>query len=318
MKTAETLLELIGRTPVLRLSPFETPGVRLYAKLEGFNPTGSIKDRTALAMIEAMEQQGRLKAGMTVVEASSGNTGIGLAMICKIKGYALTIVMSKKASKERTSILRAYGVNLVLTSKEGGADEARRVADQIAADHPRSICRVSQHRSSDNVRMHYRVTAAELLDQVPGPIDYFISGIGTSGTLMGIGRRIRKAYPQAKIIGVQPIEAFNHQEGLRNVDKTEPPEIFDRSVLDQIVDVHDAEAALTVRRLVESCGLLCGISSGSILTGALRLAESGAKGTVAMIFPDRGEKYLSTALYQQPAEALERLVRQAKENTVAS
>lgn len=318
MKTADTLLELVGQTPLLRLSSFETEGTRLYAKLEGFNPTGSIKDRTALAMIEAMEREGRLKRGMTVVEASSGNTGIGLAMICKIKGYPLTIVMSKKASKERISILEAYGVSLVLTSKEGGADEARHVADQIAADNPKAYCRVSQHRSSDNVRMHYDVTGRELVTQVPVPIDYFVSGIGTSGTLMGIGRRIREAYPQAKIVGVQPIEAFNHQEGLRNVDKTTPPEIFDRRMLDQILDVHDAEAALTVRRLVESCGLLCGISSGSTLAGALRLVESGAKGTVAMIFPDRGEKYLSTALYQQPIETLERLVREAKETVVAA
>lgn len=318
MKTAETLLELIGRTPVLRLSPFEKEGLRLYAKLEGFNPTGSIKDRTAMAMIEAMEKQGRLKPGMTVVEASSGNTGIGLAMICRIKGYALTIVMSKKASKERIAILQAYGVNLVLTSKKGGADEARSVADQIAADNPRMFCRISQHRSLDNVRMHYNVTARELIDQVPCPIDYFVSGIGTSGTLMGMGRRIREAYPEAKIIGVQPIEAFNHQEGLRNIDKTAPPEIFDRSALDQIIGVHDEEAALMVRRLVESCGLLCGISSGSILTGALRLAENGAKGTIAMIFPDRGEKYLSTALYQQPVEALKRLVQEAKEVAVAA
>lgn len=318
MKTAQTLLDLIGHTPVLRLSPFETEDLRLYAKLEGFNPSGSIKDRTALAMIEAMENQGRLKPGMTVVEASSGNTGIGLAMICKIKGYALTIVMSKKASRERIAILEAYGVNLVLTSKEGGADEARHAADQIAADHPQVFCRISQHRSLDNVRMHYSVTARELVDQVPCPIDYFVSGIGTSGTLMGIGRRIREVYPEAKIVGVQPIEAFNHQEGLRNIDKTVPPEIFDRSMLDQIIDVHDAEAALTVRRLVESCGLLCGISSGSILTGALRLAENGAKGTVAMIFPDRGEKYLSTALYQQPVETLQRLIHEAKENAVAA
>lgn len=295
-----SVIELIGETPLIRLGPFESKAVALYAKLEGFNPTGSIKDRTALAMVEAAEMRGQLRPGMTVVEASSGNTGIGLAMVCRIRGYPLTIVMSQKASTERIAILRAYGARLFLTSKEGGADEARRVADEIAAGNPGNFCRISQHRSLDNVDMHYRVTAKELLRQVPSRIDYFVAGIGTGGTLMGISRGLREACPSTRIICVQPLEAFSHQEGLRNIDKTAVPEIFKRGAVDEILGVSDADARATTRDLLMKCGLFCGASSGSILCGALRLIDRGAAGTIAMIFPDRGEKYLSTALYEHP------------------
>ncbi|MBN8611535.1 MAG: PLP-dependent cysteine synthase family protein [Deltaproteobacteria bacterium] len=291
------MLDLIGGTPTIRLLALEPPGVRLYAKLEGFNPTGSIKDRTAHELVASAERVGALRPGMTVVEASSGNTGIGLAMVCGMKGHPLLVVMSKKASRERIAMLRAYGAELLLTSKEGGADEARRVADELAARDPRRYCRVSQHRSRENVEMHYRTTGQELVDQVCEPIDWFVSGIGTSATLLGVARRVREQHPGARIIGVQPAGAFNHQEGLRNVDLTDPPEIFDRAGIDRIVTVDDDEARNTARLLVQRAGVFCGISSGSVVAAALRLIEEGARGVFATILPDRGEKYLSTALY---------------------
>ena len=309
LKAANSLLDIIGRTPVLRMIPFEKEGVRLYAKLEGFNPTGSIKDRTALAMIEAAERKGALKPGMTVVEASSGNTGIGLAMVCNLKGYSLIIVMSKKASQERIAMLKAYSAHLVLTSKEGGADEARHTADQIAQSDPKRYCRISQHRSWDNVEMHYNSTAKELIEQVPEPIDHFICGIGTGGTIMGVGRRLRESNPRVKIIGIHPAEAFSCQEGLRNLDHSILPEIFDRGFPDQIIQIPDKEAVATTRKIVGSLGLFCGVSSGSVLCGALKLMQKGVKGVIAVIFPDRGEKYLSTPLYlcdktKEPKEAI--------------
>ncbi len=298
MQAAESLLELVGRTPLLRLSPFESPGLRLYAKLEGFNPTGSIKDRTALALIEAAERSGALRRGMTVVEASSGNTGIGLAMVCRLKGYPLLVVMSRKASAERVALLRAYGARLVLTSREGGADEARRVADNIAAEDPRTRCRVSQHSSLDNVAMHEATTGREIVDQAPGPIDYFVAGLGTGGTVMGVSRALRKAYPGVRVVGVQPADAFSRQEGLRNIDKTRVPEILDRGALNEVVDVSDEDAARTARELLSRCGLFCGVSSGSVLRAALDLAERGVRGDLVMVFPDRGEKYLSTDAFR--------------------
>ena len=298
MHVAESLLELVGRTPLLRLRPFESPGLALYAKLEGFNPTGSIKDRTALALIEAAERSGALRPGMTVVEASSGNTGIGLAMVCRLKGYPLLVVMSRKASAERVALLRAYGARLVLTSREGGADEARRVADNIAAEDPRTRCRVSQHSSLDNVAMHEATTGREIVDQAPGPIDYFVAGLGTGGTVMGVSRALRKAYPGVRVVGVQPADAFSRQEGLRNIDKTRVPEILDRGALNEVVDVSDEDAARTARELLSRCGLFCGVSSGSVLRAALDLAERGVRGDLVMIFPDRGEKYLSTDAFR--------------------
>lgn len=299
MQIADTLLELVGRTPLLRLRAFESAGLSLYAKLEGFNPTGSVKDRTALALIEAAERLGSLRPGMTVVEASSGNTGIGLAMVCRLKGYPLLIVMSRKASAERVALLHAYGARLVLTSRDGGADEARRVADNIAAEDPQTRCRVSQHTSLDNVAMHEAMTGREIVEQAPGPIDYFVAGIGTGGTIMGVSRSLRKAYPAVRVVGVQPMEAFSHQEGLRNIDKTRVPEILDRHALDEIMEVSDNEAARTVQELVSRCGLFCGVSSGSALRAALNLAELGARGNLVMIFPDRGEKYLSTDAFRR-------------------
>lgn len=294
MRIADSLLDLVGRTPLLRLRPFESPGLSLYAKLEGFNPTGSVKDRTALALIEAAERSGALRPGMTVVEASSGNTGIGLAMVCRLKGYRLIVVMSRKASAERAALLRAYGARLVLTSREGGADEARSVADNIAAEDPETRCRVSQHSSLDNVAMHEAMTGREIVEQMTGPVDWFVAGLGTGGTVMGVSRALRASHPSVRVVGVQPIEAFSHQEGLRNIDKTRVPEILDRRALDEIVEVSDAEAARTARELVARCGLFCGVSSGSVLRAALALAERGARGRLVMIFPDRGEKYLST------------------------
>lgn len=305
LNTARTLLDLVGRTPVLRLQAFESTHLRIYAKLEGWNPTGSIKDRAALALIDAAERQGRLRPGMTVVEATSGNTGIGLAMVCRLRGYSLIVVMSRKASRERVAMLRSYGVQLVLTSRLGGADEARQAADDLAASEPALYCRVSQHRSREIVAMHHDTTGSEILEQVPGPISHVVVGLGTSATLLGVARRLREVYPGLQVVGVQPSEAWSHQEGLRNVDRAAPPEIFDRSALDRIVDMSDDDARQATRELMLRTGLFCGISSGSCVAAVQRLAGEGARGTLVTIFPDRGEKYLSTGLYDADEPTVE-------------
>lgn len=297
-RSVDGILDLIGRTPMLRLRRLEPrQNVALYAKLEGFNPTGSVKDRTALALIQNAERSRHLLPGMTVLEASSGNTGIGLAMVCCVRGYALEIVMCAKASLERIAMLRAYGAKVRLTSKEGGSDEARKVADAMAESAPERYCRVSQHRSPENVRMHADQTATEILEQLPGRIDYLVVGVGTGATISGIAHTLRARHPEICVCAVQPRVALSAQEGLRNMDLTDQPVVFDRGGVTRFITISDAEARDTTRALVRRCGLLCGISSGAALAGALKLVAQGVSGTIVTLFPDRGDKYLSTGLF---------------------
>ncbi len=301
MHTVDNPLKLLGGTPMLRLRPFEgNDAVALYAKLEGFNPTGSVKDRAALRLIESAEEEGRLRPGMTVLEASSGNTGIGLAMVCCVRGYALEIVMSEKASSERIALLRAYGARVRLTSYEGGSDEAQQVADAMASEEPKRFCRLSQHRAHTVVQMHAEQTGAEILEQVPGPIDHLVMGVGTGATISGVGLALRTRYPSISITAVQPRVAVSAQEGLRNMQLTPAPVVFTESLVDNYVEVADPEARAATRQLIRKCGLLCGISSGAALAGVQQRIADGARGTIVTLFPDRGEKYLSTGLFDDP------------------
>jgi len=271
--------------------------VQIYAKVEGANPSGSIKDRAALALLEAAEKNGDLFPDARIIEASSGNTGIALATLCRARGYTLTLAISERASRERLTLLRSLGVELVLTSRRGGTDEARRVADELAKRHPDRFLRLSQHRSWSIIEMHERVTSREIIAQVPEAIDYLVAGIGTGATLMGTSIGLKRIWPELQVVGVQPTSSVTSQEGLRNIHLTTAAEIFDSSLLDRIVDIEDDVAKSLCRAAIEHCGIFCGVSSGSALAGALRLIDEGVTGTIVTIFPDRSDRYFSTSLF---------------------
>jgi cysteine synthase len=295
-----SILETVGWTPLVRISklnPHAARGVEILAKLEGHNPLGSVKERIALSMIEAAEREGRLRAGQTVVESSSGNTGIGLAMVCAVKGYKLLITMSAKASIERRKMLRALGAELVITSAEGGSDGAWDRADEIAATDPERYFRLCQYHEPSNPEVHERTTAEEIWAQTGGRVDVYVVGLGTTGTICGGGRRLKQLNPRCRVVAVEP-QAGHKQEGLRNLKVSRVPSIFDPGVIDETITVFDPEATALTRRLAREEGLFCGISSGSALAGALRVAEQRtAPGNIVVIFPDRGDKYLSTPVF---------------------
>ena len=294
------ITETVGGTPLVRINhvlPEDlAPGVHILAKLEWFNPAGSVKDRFALAMIEAAEQAGTLVPGKVVVESTSGNTGIGLAMVCAAKGYKLIITMSERSSVERRKVLKALGAELILTPGELGGDGAWDRADEIAASDPARYFRSRQYQNDANPLAHYRTTADEIYDQTGGRVDAFVAGLGTTGTLMGTGRRLRELLPSVKIISVEP-QPNGTQAGIRNLSTTRMPTLFDPSFPDQRLVIQDDEAYRLARRLPQEEGMFVGISCGSALAGAWRVARELSEGHVVVVFPDDGFKYLSTALF---------------------
>ena len=288
------VLGLIGRTPVVEIGePINpNPAVRILAKLEGFNPCSSVKDRVALCMIEGAEQRGDLEPGMTVLEPTSGNTGIGLAMVTSIKGYKLMIVMPETMSIERQQALKAFGAELILSPGEEGMNGAIELGRRLAED-PRYYM-PDQFANPDNVRAHYEGTGAEIVDQTD-EIDVLVAGIGTGGTLMGVSRRLRERDPRVKVVGVEPFTNSRIQ-GLRNLGDYMPP-IFDISVLDEKMNVDDRSAFTMTRELVSKTGLFVGISSGAAMCEACHQATKLKSGTVLVVFPDRGDRYLSTECF---------------------
>lgn len=291
------LLSLIGNTPVVEITRLNAnKNVRIFAKLESANPGGSVKDRIAKYMIEKAEESGELTRDKVVLEATSGNTGIGLALLCALKGYKLQIVMPETMSLERRQILMAFGAELLLTEGCKGMPGAIEMADQLSND-PKYFL-INQFGNPNNPLAHYETTAKELLDQI-GHIDRFIAGIGTGGTLMGVGRRFREESPHTRMIGVEP-HPNSKIQGLRNLSEGYIPPIFDFSMIDEKVNVDDDDAYDAAKDLARCEGLLCGISSGAVVAEALRQAERMKKGTIAVILPDGGEKYLSTDLYTCP------------------
>jgi len=291
------ILDLIGNTPVVEIKRLnKNKNVKVFAKLETSNPGGSVKDRIAKHLIEKAEETGELTKEKIVLEATSGNTGIGLAMVCAIKGYKLQIVMPETMSMERRQILMAFGAELLLTEGCKGMPGAIEMADQLADD-PKYFL-VNQFGNENNPLTHYETTSKELLAQVR-PIDVFVSGIGTGGTLMGVGRRFKDESPQTKIVGVEPYPEHKIQ-GLRNLSEGYVPPIWDAAMIHEKVNVHDDDAYDTAKDLARYEGLLCGISSGAAMAEALRQAEMLEKGNVVVILPDGGEKYLSTDLYTCP------------------
>jgi cysteine synthase len=290
-----SILDTIGATPLVRINRlFSKPGVEILAKLEGFNPCGSVKERIAHAMVEGAEREGTLKRGMTLVESSSGNTGIGLAMVGAVKGYPVLVTMAKRVSIERRKMLRSLGAELVLV--DGNSDDAWDRADAIAASDPRKYFRVHQYRSRYNAEVHYRATGPEIWSQTGGRVDVFVATLGTCGTIMGAGKFLREKNPKLRIVSVEPTEQ-HEQQGIRNLTVNRVPEIYDASIADERMICPDGEAFRLARDIALKEGIFAGISSGTALWAAIAQAGRLAGGTVVAIFPDRGEKYLSTPLY---------------------
>jgi cysteine synthase B len=296
----DSLLASVGGTPLVglpRLSP--SPTVRLWAKLEDRNPTGSIKDRAALAMIEAAERDGLLRPGCTILEPTSGNTGISLAMAARLKGYRLVCVMPENTSIERWQLLRMWGAEIVASPAAGGSNEAVRVANELAEEHPDWVL-LYQYGNPANAGAHYATTGPELLADLP-TITHFVAGLGTTGTLMGTGRFLREHVPGIEIIAAEP-RYGEVVYGLRNIDEGFVPELYDPTVLTTRYSVGPRDAVRRTRELLEEEGIFAGISTGAILHAALgiaaRVVKAGGTADIAFVVCDGGWKYLSTGAYE--------------------
>lgn len=296
-KVADNILQTVGYTPMVRINRLcPNPAVNIYAKLEGFNPTGSIKDRIAVQMIEDAEKSGTLKKGQTIIEPTSGNTGIGLAMIGVVKGYDVVIVMSDAVSVERRKIIRSYGAKVILTPGEEGTDGAIRLARKMVADNPEKYFMPDQFANAANYQTHYERTAIEIWDQTKGEIDYIVCALGTSGTIMGISRFMRALKPEIQVVCAHPVKG-HYIQGLKNMEEALVPAIYDPSRIDHQVMVASEEAIEMARQLIACEGLFVGMSSGAAMLAASQIASQIDSGNIVVIFPDRAEKYLSTSMF---------------------
>ena len=292
-----SVLDCIGNTPLIRIETINPmPDVTVLAKLEGNNPGGSVKDRIALYMINDAEEAGLIKKGDTILEATSGNTGIGLAMVGAAKGYRVKLVMPECVSLERRKVLEAFGAELVLSPGNEGTDGAIRLAHKIISDNPKDYFMPNQFDNCSNIRAHYETTGKEIIEQTSGKLDMFVAGMGTTGTLMGAGRRLKEYSEKIRIVGVEPFLGHRIQ-GLKNMQESIVPKIYTPDTLDEKINVNDEDAFETTRKLAVKEGLFVGMSSGAAMYGALRMAEQLKKGTIVVILPDRGDRYLSTTLF---------------------
>jgi len=299
MKTGTMhLLNSIGNTPLVELSRINpNKKVRILAKLEGNNPGGSVKDRPAWWMVRHAEEAGLLTAEKTVLEPTSGNTGIAIAMICAARGYKVKLVMPACVSLERRAVLEAYGAELVLSPAEEATDGAIRLAHRIFAENPASYFMPNQYANLNNPQAHYETTGPEIWRQTGGDLAIFTTGMGTGGTLMGVGRFLKERNPQIQVVGIEP--RLGHKvQGLKNMQEAIVPEIYRREALDRTVLVQDEEAFELARRLAVEEGIFAGMSSGASVAGALRLAAELQSGTIVTLLPDRGDRYLSTTLFR--------------------
>ncbi|MGD8563948.1 MAG: cysteine synthase, partial [Desulfarculaceae bacterium] len=292
------ILELVGQTPLVRINRMNpNPKVAIYAKLEFLNPGGSVKDRPALRMIEEAEQSGALTRDKIVLEATSGNTGIGLAMVCAVKGYRMLFTMSESASQERRKILKAYGAEILLTPAHLSTDGAIEEAYRLAREEPDKYFLVDQFNNPGNWRSHFQEgTADEIYQATEGKVDAVVVTMGTTGTLMGIARRMRELNPKVRVLGVEPYQGHRIQ-GLKNMKESYAPGIFDHHEPDAIVNVDDDSAYTAARRLAKEEGIFVGMSSGAAMKVALDVAADMEKGVVVAVLPDGGERYLSTSLF---------------------
>jgi cysteine synthase len=298
------MLSLVGNTPLVELSHLSPkPGIRIFAKLEGGNPSGSVKDRIVLAMVEAAEEQGVLRPGDTIVEASTGNTAIALAFIAKQKGYKTRVVLPRGVVPSMADVLQLYGAEFEWCEPSGGMHGAIEAAKDLAAQE--GVHELGQFTRTENVDTHYRTTGAEIASAIDS-IDVFVAGIGTGGTIMGVGKRLREEFPSVKVIGVEP-RLGDRLQGLRSLAEGYLPPLLDLDTLDGRFLVDSASAITASRRVVESEGFLAGVSSGATLTGALRIAERMDHGNIVVMFSDGGWKYLPAQPWDAAAQGEQRL-----------
>lgn len=293
----KNILEAIGNTPMVRINNLSpNPSVSIFAKLEGFNPTGSIKDRIALKMIEDAEECGLLKPGKTIIEPTSGNTGIGLAIVGILKGYPVEIVMSSAVSLERRKIIRSYGGKVILTPASEGTDGAIRAANRMVEENPDKYFMPNQFSNTCNYLAHYESTALEIWQQMNGKIDYLVCSLGTSGTIMGLSKFLRNMKPDIKVVCAHPIKG-HYIQGLKNMEEAIVPEIYDPSQIDIQEMIESEEAIATARTIIAKEGIFAGMSSGAAMLAAMRTAARIESGNIVVVFPDRAEKYLSTSMF---------------------
>lgn len=290
-----TIADYVGRTPLVRLQRIEVAnGNTLLCKLEGNNPAGSVKDRPALSMIELAEARGDIQPGDCLIEATSGNTGIALAMAAAIKGYQLKLIMPANMSSERKAAMSAYGAELIEVTQAEGMERARDLALEMQAAGEGKV--LDQFSNPDNPEAHYRSTGPEIWQQTQGTITHFVSSMGTTGTIMGVSRYLKEQNPAIQIVGLQPQEG-SQIPGIRRWPEAYLPKIFERSRVDQVIDISQQQAEETMRELARREGIFCGVSSGGSVAGALQLAQTVHNATIVCIICDRGDRYLSTGVF---------------------
>jgi cysteine synthase B len=293
----QNILETIGNTPMVKINKLNpNPNLEIFAKLEGQNPGGSIKDRVALKMLEKAIENGELTKDKTIIEPTSGNTGIGIAMIGAVLGYAVEIVMSAAVSMERRKMLEAFGAKIILTDADKGTDGAIVKARELVKDNPKKYFMPDQFSNVYNKIAHYENTAKEIWQDMDGKIDYFVSSIGTSGTIMGVGKYLKEYDPNIKIVCAYP-EKGHYIQGLKNMEEAIVPAIYAAKQIDEFVNIESEKAFAMARRIAKEEGIFVGMSSGAAMLAAFELAGRDISGRLAVIFPDRGEKYLSTKLW---------------------
>jgi len=298
-----SMIDLIGGTPLVRLRTFgaDLPGIELYAKAEFQNPGGSVKDRAALSILREAKRAGRLCDGVTILDATSGNTGIAYAMISAAYGYRLKLCMPANVTRERIRTLKAYGAELVLTNPMEGTDGAIREARRLVASDPQRYFYADQYNNDANWRAHYETTGPEIIEQTEGRITHFVAGLGTSGTFMGVGRRLREFNSDIQLISVQPDSPMNGVEGLKHMETAIRPGIYDDTLADEDVRIATERAYAFTRRLASEEGMLVGVSSGAALAAALDVAERAPEGVIVVVFPDSGTRYLSERFWDAEA-----------------
>lgn len=303
MARHESVLGLIGETPIVgihQLSP--NPDVRIFAKLEGQNPGGSVKDRIALKMIELAERDGTLHPGDLILEPSSGNTGIGLALVAKLRGYRLRVVMPDNVSPERRQILEIFGADIVASPGNEGSNGAIRLAEELAAEDPTAVL-LFQYGNPANPLAHYEGTGPEIWRDCPD-VDVFVAGLGTSGTLMGVGRYLKEQRPSVQVVAVEP-PAGEVVQGLRSLEDGFVPPIFEPAILDRKLIIRPRESIEWLRRLLDDCGVFAGVSSGAAVAGAVKMAARMESGTIVTLLPDAGWKYLSSGAWTDDLDVVE-------------
>jgi len=295
----EDILQTIGNTPLVRINRLNpNRNARIYAKLEGLNPTGSIKDRIALDMLQQAEAEAKLTKEKTIIEPTSGNTGVALAMIGVVKGYEVEIVMSDAVSVERRRMIKAFGGKVTLTEGKFGTDGAIMKARELVREYPEKYFMPDQFSNEYNKLAHYRMTGEEIWKQTNGKIDYFVSSIGTSGTIMGVGKALKEHNPRIKVVSAHPVKG-HYIQGLKNMEEAIVPSIYEPSQIDITIMVETEDAYEMTRQIVRNEGIFVGMSSGAAMYATVEIAKKIESGTIVVIFPDRGEKYLSTTLFKE-------------------